>query len=384
MKTMKFRLLATMITLAAVITASTAPANAQRRSTSGNPNNEKVENPRSANKSNIEKKSAHREVASEPKATNRSVKSTQEVKRYKEPVSNERRREADRVNSRSGENPGNKSSRIATVNKPDVNQTRERERISPDRNNSNTGNWNDKNKKSVRNDAGQKRRETGIETDYRKSAERERISSNRANSVNYAERYNHNVNDARYNTSREYRGSNKYWSPEYRTDKRGNNNYKHGKVNYKNYKHWDRNWENYRWNHNSWRNYYGFYTPYSFRHHKHYYHHPHFGHVIKRFVYRPQIYVHNHTRYYCYDGYFFRYRSGIGYILVDVPFGMVFEYLPDNYERVYINGYMYFRVGNLFFERTNYGFLLVHYPERYYAYNDGYRSEGYRFNDLNF
>ena len=65
-----------------------------------------------------------------------------------------------------------------------------------------------------------------------------------------------------------------------------------------------------------------------------------------------------------------------------MPFGMTFAYLPNSYERVNINGYLYFRVGNLFFEYTNYGFQLVHYPERYYAYNDGYYNEGYRFNDM--
>jgi len=42
MKTMKFRLLATIITLAAVITATNS-TNAQRRSTATSTNNEKVE-----------------------------------------------------------------------------------------------------------------------------------------------------------------------------------------------------------------------------------------------------------------------------------------------------------------------------------------------------
>jgi hypothetical protein len=67
-----------------------------------------------------------------------------------------------------------------------------------------------------------------------------------------------------------------------------------------------------------------------------------------------------------------------------MPFGMTFEYLPADYESVYINGFLYFRVGNLFFERTGFGFSLVHYPERYYTYNDGYSSQGFRFNDMNF
>jgi hypothetical protein len=327
MKTITFRLLATMITLAAVITAP-IPANAQRRSTTNSTNNEKIENARTGNKENIEKKSAFREVANEPKANNRTVKSNQEVRRYKAPVSN-------------------------------------------------SNDWKNNAEKTVANAEQMNRRTTGVETGNRKSGEKENYNSNRPASDNYAERYNHNTNDARYNTSKEYRGSNKYWSPEYRTDSKNNKKY-HGSYNY-NYNHWDRNWENYRWNHNSWRNYYGYYNPYTYRNHRYYYHHNYYGHVIRKFVHKPQIYIHNHNRYYCYDGYFFRYRSGVGYILVDVPFGMVFEYLPNNYERVFINGYLYFRVGNLFFERTNYGFLLVHYPERYYAYNNGYRMEGYRF-----
>ena len=67
--------------------------------------------------------------------------------------------------------------------------------------------------------------------------------------------------------------------------------------------------------------------------------------------------------------------------MVDIPFGMVFDQLPYGYERVYINGFMYFRVGNLFFEFTNLGFRLVHYPERYFSYNDGYVNDGYYFDD---
>jgi hypothetical protein len=42
---------------------------------------------------------------------------------------------------------------------------------------------------------------------------------------------------------------------------------------------------------------------------------------------------------------------------------------------------LYFRVGNLFFESSRYGFRLVHFPERYYAYDDGYCNHGYHFED---
>ena len=64
-----------------------------------------------------------------------------------------------------------------------------------------------------------------------------------------------------------------------------------------------------------------------------------------------------------------------------MPYGLTFDYLPSNYDRVSINGYLYFRVGNLFFEYSNYGFQLVHYPERYYAYDSNYQNEGHYYND---
>jgi hypothetical protein len=62
-----------------------------------------------------------------------------------------------------------------------------------------------------------------------------------------------------------------------------------------------------------------------------------------------------------------------------MPFGVTFTIIPDNYDTVYINGYMYYRVGNLFLEYTPSGYQLVHYPERYYAYDDRYINGGFSF-----
>jgi hypothetical protein len=62
-----------------------------------------------------------------------------------------------------------------------------------------------------------------------------------------------------------------------------------------------------------------------------------------------------------------------------MPFGVTFTIIPDNYDTVYINGYMYYRVGNLFLEYNQAGYQLVHYPERYYAYDDGYINGGFSF-----
>jgi hypothetical protein len=379
MKTMKFRLLATIITLAAVITATTTPSNAQRRSSANNKNDNKVESTRTDRKSNTEKKSTFRENAKEPQSANHSVNNSRDVQRHNSTAVKEKIREDVRTASRSNENSKNKADRSVSENKSDQNNSYDRVRTE-NRTNYETKKRKSNSDKAIANADEISRRSTGFSTDNKRSNETERYNSNRVVSNNNSEKYNLNSGDARYKPNRDYKGSDKYWSSDFRTENRNNNHYK---VNhdYNNYKHWDRDWESYRWNDNSWRNYYGFYDPYSYRNDKYYYHHNYYGHVIRKFVHRPQIYIQNHIRYYCYDGNFFRYRSGVGYVLVDIPFGMAFEYLPDDYERVSINGYLYFRVGNLFFEHTNYGFQLVHYPERYFAFADGYCNEGFHFND---
>jgi len=331
MKTMKFRLLATIITLAAVITA-TIPANAQRRSSSDSENDNKTETTRTASKSSIEKKSTHREVAREPQAANRSVNSSREINRNNTTAVKETIREGVKIATRSDENKSSGTSQRSSENNSRRND----------------------NEKAVYN-------------------------SSRAVSASNSERYNHNSNDLRYRPNKNYQGSNKNWSSDFRSDTRNytqTNNY-YNVTN--NYNHWDRSWEGYCWNQNSWINYYEYYNPYAYRNYKYYYHHPYYGHVIRKFSFQPQVFIHNHNRYYCFDGHFFRYRHRVGYVLVDVPFGMAFEYIPNEYERVYINGFLYFRVGNLFFESTNSGFQLVHYPERYYAFNGGYLNEGFHF-----
>jgi len=377
MKTLKFRLLATMITLAAVITATSFPANAQRRSTQDTEKNKKVETNNSERRNNIEKKSSIKDNAIEPRANNRSVSSSREVKRHNSPAKNNVQRER-RTSSGSGENRIEKSSVQNSTS--DFNQNRNDAREINRERDKKENKTKTANEKVWVNKSELPRRSTGYSNSDRRNNENdEKVYNSARASGNYKERYNHNEDDVRYKPNRDYRGSDKYWSPELRGDK-----YAKKRYNWHNYNHWDRNWETYRWNNNSWQNYYGFYDPYSYRHHKHYYHHHYYGHVIRRFVYRPQIYIHNHTKYYCYDGFFFRYRSGVGYVLVDIPFGFTFEYLPDDYERVYINGFMYFRVGNLFFENTEFGFRLVHYPERYFSYKDGYSNEGFWFNDMNY
>lgn len=197
----------------------------------------------------------------------------------------------------------------------------------------------------------------------------------RSDTKKYRETYRLDKNDKRYQTRKNYNGSKRYWNSKRAHNRRHytkyNNNF-YRKYDYKRDKHWDRKWERYRWNLNSWIDYYNDYHPYSYRFHRHYYHHPRFGHVIRNFSHRPLSFMYNHQRYYCHNGHFFRYFRGIGFVLTEMPFGILFEHLPSEYERVYINGFLYFRIRNLFFEMTPNGFLLVHYPERYFAYNTGF------------
>ena len=381
MKTMKFRLLATIITLAAVITATT-PSNAQRRSSTNSKTDTKTESTRSANKSNIEKKSTFRDVAKEPQAANRTVNNTREINRKSTAAVKETIREGVKIATRTDETKNSRTSNRSSESKSYQNRNERKDskeaginREVKDRNN---------NSDKV---IASRTETTGRSTDYSTNSTRRNVNgkavynSSRAVSASTSERYNHNSNDSRYRPNKNYQGSNKYWSSDFRTDTRNYNQINnHYSVN-NNYYHWDRSWEGYRWNQNSWVNYYEYYNPYAYRNYKYYYHHPYYGHVIRKFTNRPQMFIHNHNRYYCFDGHFFRYHHRVGYVLVDVPFGMSFEYIPDEYERVYINGFLYFRVGNLFFENTNLGFQLVHYPERYYAFNEGYCNEGFHFND---
>lgn len=387
MKTMKFRLLATIITLAAVIMSTSFPANAQRRSTRDEEKNKSTETKHTERKSNIEKKSSLNDNAKEPKANNRSVSSNREVNRYNSNSGKEIERDRNRTSARTNEN----REKHSTVNSGKANAYQNRSDNRENKENHQNSGYDEyriktSNGKELANKSELPRRSTGYSySDRRSNNSRDENTVYNTNrpAGNKTDRYNHNDNDTRYKPNRDYKGSDKYWSNDLRHDNHGNNHFDKN-YNWYKYNHWDRNWETYRWSNNSWRNYYGFYNPYSFRYHKYYYHHHYYGHVIRKFVYQPQIYIHNHTKYYCYDGFFFRHLRGVGYVLVDIPFGFTFDYMPDNYDTVYINGYLYFRVGNLFFENTGFGFSLIHYPERYFSYNDGYSNEGFRFNDMNF
>ena len=309
MKTTKFRLFATMITLAAVITAIPFSTNAQRRASQTETSGRE-----SRSSAPVQKKSISKSVK---KSSSRSGQATET-------------RRASSVTRRSSESRTGYSSR-----------------------------------------APQSVSAYGGHRDAGKS-----VKSNR-------DYYRINSADKRYTPSRNYKGTNKTWSASYRSPEMNYNHSGKSSSPHRSFyakKHWNKKWEGYRWNDRSWRDYYHGYNPYSYRNSKYYFHHPRYGHVVRRFDVRPPVFFHNHKRYYSYDGHFFRYQAGIGYVLVNLPYGFTFDFLPGDYsERVYINGYPYFRVGNMFFEAANHGYRLIHFPERYYAYDDAYQRPGIHF-----
>jgi hypothetical protein len=192
--------------------------------------------------------------------------------------------------------------------------------------------------------------------------------------------YRIDAKDNRYAPAKNFKGNNNHWAAgSFKSHMHYSNRdlYFYRSYDHRKYNHWNRGWETYYWNVNSWRDYYSAYHPHSYQFHKHYFHHPRYGHVIRRFNYKPVSFIHNNVRYYNYNGHFFRHFRGVGYVLVDMPYGLVFRQLPAVHERVYVNGYLYFRVENLFFESHPYGFALIHYPERYFAMNPGFYNGGY-------
>ncbi len=395
MKPIKIKLIVTGFILATVIITAGIPASAQRRQT-----NREAQEPKDDKqiKSTVKQKSTFRDYDSSRRSSgNSSVKRNQEVRQKNAQVPTRAESRSNRsVQKTTTPDRQNEPGRVTTkppqqrretTTRSNAPVTRERTQAVPNSNRRN-------NSSSQRNSTVQPRQRTNnsgsANSRYDNSKRRSSIQNSgqatrRPNSGNRNNMYQLDKNDRRYSVNRNYKGNDQNWSGRYRSNNRHYNQFDRDyfrHYDYRKYNHWNHQWENYRWNYNSWIDYYNGYHPRSYMYHRNYYHHPVYGHVIRKFVHRPVIFVHNHHRYYDYDGHLFRFYRGVGYVLVDVPFGLVVEYLPAGYEQVYINGYLYFRVGNLFFENTDLGFRLVHYPERYYAYNDDFYNEGYYDDDL--
>ncbi len=378
MKTTNFRLLATMITLAAVIMIAN-PADAQRRTTETKRSEKAVKSYDRSSNPSIQNRNTSRNFETRPDNRTKKISNSRDVNRYKSAPDKNRSNNKQVVTS--DENRNLNSTR-QSVNTNKANPERSRTFYSQNQQNRSTSNLMERKRTSASIAGKVNTRSENYSTNNSRRNESLSISKGN-NSPNNRMTVNSSIineNDRRYSPNKNYRGSNKKWTGDYRPS---NMNYNYStrdfyrRYDYNKYHHWDRNWENYHWNANSWRDYYRGYNPYSFKYNKYYYHHYRYGHVLRKFVYPPVVFIHNHNRYYCYDGHFFRYHRRIGYVLVDIPFGFSFDYLPMEYERVYINGYMYFRIGNLFFEYSDFGYRLIHYPERYFSIHVDFAYNNY-------
>ncbi len=112
----------------------------------------------------------------------------------------------------------------------------------------------------------------------------------------------------------------------YKHNKHSNHNYAHGKKYYKKY------YDNSYYNTSPWA-YYNY----------------------------PVVFYHrNHGEYYFHGGRFYRYNRNYGYVMVDIPSHIVFKSIPHGYKRVYINGRLFYRYGDVFFKHTPHGYRISH------------------------
>jgi hypothetical protein len=93
-----------------------------------------------------------------------------------------------------------------------------------------------------------------------------------------------------------------------------------------------------------------------------YYEHRQYGRVYKRFDREPSVYSCGRDNYYYYGNHFYNYRRGIGYCAVDAPRNVYFRHLPADCERVYVNGQVFFRNGDFFFQLSPRGYSIVSSP----------------------
>ena len=93
-----------------------------------------------------------------------------------------------------------------------------------------------------------------------------------------------------------------------------------------------------------------------------YYEHPRYGRVYQRFDRSPVVFHHDRDDYYYYGNHFYSYRKGVGYCVVEPPRHVYFRQLPVACEKIYVNGNVFFRNGDLFFKLSPRGYALVNLP----------------------
>ena len=125
----------------------------------------------------------------------------------------------------------------------------------------------------------------------------------------------------------------------------------------------ERNYQRQNWNSNNLRNENR--PQYSMnynRSNRNYYDHPRYGRVYQRFDHNPFVFNSDRGNYYYYGNHFYNYRQGIGYCMIEPPRNIFFRHLPFDCERIFLNGEAFFRFGDLFFQLSPRGYVIVPSP----------------------
>ncbi len=93
-----------------------------------------------------------------------------------------------------------------------------------------------------------------------------------------------------------------------------------------------------------------------------YFNHPKYGRVYSRFDHNPVVFRNDRHDYYYYGNNFYTYRRGVGYCVTQPPRSAYFRHLPMECNRVNINGQVFFRNGDLYFQLSPRGYAMVSAP----------------------
>ena len=126
--------------------------------------------------------------------------------------------------------------------------------------------------------------------------------------------------------------------------KKGNNNGNYNKHNNNNYKH---------------KNYNHYYAHGKKYYKKHYYNNYYHTSPWTYNNYPVVFYHKNYGEYYFHNGWFYTYHRKHGYLRADIPSHIIFSNIPHGYKRVYINGRLYYRYGDVYFKHTQHGYKVA-------------------------
>lgn len=123
--------------------------------------------------------------------------------------------------------------------------------------------------------------------------------------------------------------------------------------------------------HNEWRDHrdddrdarYHYHPKYSKKNkHAYCYDHPRYGRVYNKFDHNPVVFRHDRGNYYYYGNRFYTYHKGVGYCVTEPPRHVYFRHLPADCSQIHVNGQVFFRNGDLFFQLSPRGYAIVPSP----------------------